>query len=343
MADCFAEVTSSDIDGYLDKYYVIVCKLRNSRVKAKQAAVLEMIFSQFDNEILAIINGPLGDIKGIISFFCPKKNLDLFKEKLFGIGYCRKFYLLDFENETGNNQTDLKSINPLVWKKRHFSVKDFFCQDNRIYEEQSPHRRQFKITGSDGIVKTVFGYRGDGSDIGRRSLPVEDARCMVNLSIPCRNKRALDPFVGAGGIVYEFKYIVHSGKITSIDMDYVLKPGLEFLGADHYVMNAADMSFPPDSFDSVVTETPFSENAADDIAEVFKKVNACISKDGFLVIMCGKNQAEKIFNITGLENYLLFTQDIDRKGTDVVISVWCRNRLFFNYMENTIKALKKIY
>jgi len=342
--DYLVEVTKSDINGYLDKHYVIACRIRNSRIKAKQAAILETIFAQFDNEILAIVNGPLGDIKGIITFFCPKKNLLLFRERLYGFGYCCKFYLLDFENEACNNPTDLKSINPQVWKGRHFSIEDFFCQDNKIYEEQSPHKREFKIIGHNGITKTVFGYRGDGSEFGRRSLPVEDARCMVNLSIPHKNKRTLDPFAGAGSIAFQFKYIVSGGNVTSIDIDPVLKPGLEFYGAVHYVMNAAAASFPANSFDSVITETPFSENAIDDIVSVLKKTASFISQDGILVIMCDKKQAGKIFDTASLNNnFLLFNHDIDRKGTDIVLSVWCKNKGFYNDMENTLAALKKIF
>ena len=70
--DFIAEVTKNSIDDYLYKYNIIACKIRSSRLKAKQIAILEILFAQIDNEILVIKNGPLGDIKGMISFFCPK-------------------------------------------------------------------------------------------------------------------------------------------------------------------------------------------------------------------------------------------------------------------------------
>jgi hypothetical protein len=340
----FVEVMKSNIDDYLYDYNIIVCQIRNSRLKAKQIAILEMIFAQIDNEILMIKNGPLGDIKGIVSFFCPKKNLNLFKDRLFGIGYCYQFYLLDFENETKKSSPDLNTINPLIWKGKKFSVCDFYCQDSKIYEEQSPHKREFKIIGHDGEVKTITGYRGDGSELGRRSLPVEDARCMVNLSIPGKNKKFLDPFAGAGGIVYQFKYIVPSGIITSIDIDPVLKPGLEFYGSAHYAMNAIDASFSKNSFDSVITETPFSEKAIDNIIAAFNKINSWLSDDGVFVIMCEKAQCSRVYNSMAEMNlYLLFSHEIDRKGMDVEISIWWKNKNLLAGIENFISTLRKIY
>jgi hypothetical protein len=340
----YVEITKSNIDDYLQKYHIIICKTRNSRIKAKQIAILEMIFAQIDNDIMLITNGPLGDIKGIISFFCPKNNLDCFKEKLFGIGYCDKFYLLNFENEICKSLIELDSVNPPVWKGKKFSVEYLFCQDVKIYEKHSPHNREFKIISKNDEIKTITGYRGDGSEFGRRSLPVEDARCMVNLSIPGRSKRALDPFAGGGGIIYAYKYIVVNGTITSVDIDPILKPGLEFYGSTHYVMNAADVSFPENSFDSVITETPFSKNALNDIIKALIKINFCISNDGIFVIMCKINQYESIQNtMVKLENYLLFHQEIDRKGTEVEICVWSKNKKFAEEMKDFFMALAEIY
>jgi hypothetical protein len=342
--DFIAEVTKNNIDDYLYRYNIIACKIRSSRLKAKQIAILEILFAQIDNEILAIKNGPLGDIKGMISFFCPKDKLDSFRERLFGIGYCSKFYLLDFEDESCKNNTDLRPINPLVWKGCKFSVTGFFAQDKKIYEDQSPNKREFKIVDFNGEVKTVPGYRGDGTELGRRALPVEDARCMVNLSLPQKNKRLLDPFAGAGGIIYGFKYIAPNGTAASIDIDPVLKPGLEFYGSAHHVMNAADASFPANSFDSVVTEVPFAEDVIDTLTESFKKINPCVSEDGVYVIMCEDNQTPKIYDtMTELGNYCLFTHEVDRKGMDVELSIWWKNKNLFPDMENFIEILKEIF
>jgi hypothetical protein len=346
LMELLIDINKSNIDEYLQKYCLIICKIRNSRIKAKQIALLEMIFAQYDNEITGIKNGPLGDISGIIPIFCRKNNLDSFKERLFGIGYCCKFYILDFENTSMENKTGLRSINPLIWKGKRFSIFDFFTQDNKIYEDHSPHNREFKIVGNYGEIKTIFGYRGDGSEFGRRSLPVEDARCMVNLSLPYINKRALDPFAGAGGIVFEYKYIVPDGLITSIDIDPVLKPGFEFYGSEHFVMNSNKVTFPENNFNSIITEVPFAEKAIKDIISFLKQIKTCVSEDGVFVIMSSKCQCLDIYRVMKeLDNYFLFSHEIDRKGTDVVISIWWKNKNLLPGLdpECFISDLRKIY
>jgi len=339
----YADVTKLNIDDYLYEYEVVLCKIRNSRIKAKQVAILEMIFLQFDNEILFIKNGPLGDIKGIISFLCPKNNLTSFQERLKYSGYCYTFYLLDFENFTNKNVIGLDSVNPMIWKGKKFSASMLFKQDQKVYTEQSSHNRDFKIV-SNNEVKKVQGYRGDGSDMGKRALPVEDARCMVNLSQPWKNKKMIDPFAGAGGIVFQFKYIVSSGIMTSIDIDPVLKPGLESYGSTHFVMNAADASFPENSFDSVITEVPFSDNASTEIINGIKKINTFLSKDGVYIIMCKKEQAEFIQKtMEELKNFLLFSHEVDRKGVDVEIEVWYKDSVLLEEMKEFISVLKEIF
>ena len=340
----YTDIAKSNIDVYLYEYEVILCKIRNSRIKAKQIAILEMIFLQFDNEILSIKNCPLGDIKGIIAFLCPRKNLISFKERLKFSGYCYTFYLLDFENFTNKNIIGLNSINPMVWKGKKFSVTTFFTQDKKIYAEQSSHNREFKIIDSDNEVKHIRGYRGNGSELGKRALPVEDARCMVNLSQPWKNKKMLDPFAGAGGIIYQFKYIVLEGIMTSIDIDPVLKPGLESYGSTHYVMSAADASFPENSFDSVITEVPFSDNAEMDIIKTLKNINPCLSENGVYIIMCKNDQTEFIRKtMEELNIFQLFGHKIDRKGIDVEIQIWHKNSILLDEMREFISVLKEIY
>ena len=340
----YADITKSNIDDYLYEYEVILCKIRSSRVKAKQIAVLEMILLGFDNEILFIKNGPLGDVKGTISFLCPREKLMSFKEKLNFLGYCNAFYLLDFENFTNKNIIGLYSNNPTIWKGRKFSVAVLFNQDNKVYSEQSPHNREFRIIDNNNEIKHIRGYRGDGSELGKRALPVEDARCMVNLSQPWKNKKMIDPFAGAGGIIYQFKYIVPDGIMTSIDIDPILRPGLEFYGSTHYVMNAGEAFFQENSFDSVITEVPFSDNAEIDIVKTLKNINTCLSKNGVYVIMCKEDQTEFIREtMEELNNFQLFGHEIDRKGIDVEIQIWHKNSILLDEMKDFISVLKDIY
>jgi hypothetical protein len=352
----FTEVSKSNIEDSLKESNIVVCKIKNSRLKAKQLAILEMACLQMDNDVFFVKNGPLGDIKGIFTFLCPGKNLAAFKERLKFAGYCDAFYLLDFENSTSENDTELKSINPLVWKGKEFSIRSFFTQDQEIYDAQSPHNREFKLATDsvlngacggviiENAVKTVRGYRGDGSELGKRALPVEDARCMVNLSLPWKNLRTIDPFAGGGGIVYQFKRIAPDSVITSIDIDPVLKPGLEHYGANHFVMNAGDAAFPENCFDSVITEVPFSAQAAVDIAAAFKNLDRSLSKNGVYVIMCEQSQSGEIRNtMTELGNFLLFDHEVDRKGMDVEIQVWRKSESLLKEMESFTAALRMIY
>jgi len=342
--DFYTDITKSNIDDYLYEYKVILCKIRSSRIKAKQIAVLEMLFLQFDNEILFVKNGPLGDIKGLISFLCPAKNLVSFKERLKFSGYFYTFYLLDFDNFTQKNIPGLNSINPMIWKGKRFSVTVLFNMDNKIFTDQAPNNRVFKIIDTNNEIKDIRGYRGDGSDTGKRALPVEDARCMVNLSQPCKNKRMIDPFAGAGGIIFLFKYIVPEGIMTSIDIDPILKPGLESYGSTHYVMNSGDASFPENSFDSVITEVPFSENAETDIIKTLKKIDAGISKNGVYIIMCNIDQSAFIQQtMEELKNFQVFSHEIDRKGINVEIQIWHKNITLFDEMREFISVLKDVY
>jgi hypothetical protein len=340
----YAEITKSNIDSFLFEYEIIICKIRNSRIKAKQIAILEMIFLQLDNGIFFIKNGPLGDVKGVISFLCPKNNLETFKERLCFLGYSDIFYILDFVNIENKNITNLDSMNPLIWKEKKFSIGIFYSQNINIYEEQSPHNRKFKISCENGEIKEIKGYRGDGTELGRRALPVEDARCMVNLSQPQKNIKMIDPFAGAGGIIYQFRYIVPDGNVTSVDIDPILKPGLEYYGAAHYVMDAGEITFSENSFDSLITEVPFSINAIDDIVRTLKKLNSCIQMNGVFIIMCGKNQSNNIERtMEELHNFLLFKQEINRKGTDVEIQIWYKNKEIINKLYDFMAILRKIY
>jgi tRNA G10 N-methylase Trm11 len=231
----------------------------------------------------------------------------------------------------------------LVWKGEKFSINIFFVQDTKIYKEQSPHNRMFKIYDTNGAIKDVYGYRGAGSEFGSRALPVEDARCMVNLSQPGKNKRMIDPFAGGGGIIYQFKYMVPDGTMISVDIDPVLKPGLEYYGAVHYVQNAKEICLTADSFDSVITEVPFSLNALDDINSALQQLTSFIAKNGVFIIMCGKKQSSQIQKtMEETNNYLLYKHEIDRKGTEVEIQIWHRSKNNLKDIISFINILNEI-
>jgi len=84
----YVRVTAQNIDKYLKKYFVLVCSLRNSRIKAKKIAIMEALCCLYPLQGIFIVNGPLGDVKGLISFFILKEYKDLLPNYLKNLGYC---------------------------------------------------------------------------------------------------------------------------------------------------------------------------------------------------------------------------------------------------------------
>ena len=153
-------INKQNIDNCLEKHNVVVCKLRNSRVKAKQMAILEMLFGMSDCNIMFISNGPLGDVKGIFSVLIPHEKLNEFSEKLYGVGYCETFYILDFNDIDKKNSTDIISINDLIWKGKPFAVELLYKQDKSVFNAQMPNNRLFKIIsqGTPAAGKIASGF-----------------------------------------------------------------------------------------------------------------------------------------------------------------------------------------
>ena len=107
-------VDGTNIDGFLSKYNVITCKLRNSRIKSKQLGIMEMLLSNYDLDIIFIKNGPLSDVKGIVSFFVKKENWDEVQNRLKNIGYFNNnstddnSYRLFWDSQNGLGEGDFK-------------------------------------------------------------------------------------------------------------------------------------------------------------------------------------------------------------------------------------------
>ncbi len=337
-------VVTHQIDEYLKNYHVLVCSLRNSRIKAKKIAIMEMFNSLFPLKGIFISNGPLGDVKGLFSFFILKEYKIELKKYLKQIGYCDKFYMLDFENPEYKNTSEINSVNGFFWKKKKFSIQLFYEQSDEIYKNQSPHNRKFLIIGKDRCVKEVFGYRGDGSERGRRGLPVEDARCLVNLATPSILKTLIDPFAGGGGIVYQAKYIKEEIDVISIDIDPTLEPGLTFYGAKHYVSNSCTIQLGNTQIDAIVTEVPFSNEATTDIIMTLKNISKYLNNNGKVIIMSSIQQAEKIkYCINELGLFPIMSYQLNRKGTDVVIMTYTKSQVYYEMEKEILNVVKYIY
>lgn len=340
----YTTISKNNIDDYIDHYVLIVFALRNSRIKAKQLAIMEAYFALSTVGGIFVSNGPLGDVKGVFSFFVPIQRLEEVRHILKGIGYCNRFYILDFRSEQSENHTDIISINELVWKGKRFSLHTFLIQDASIYEAQSPHNRKFIIMDHNNEEKVVHGYRGDGTETGRRALPVEDGRCLVNLSSPYNAKMMLDPFAGGGGIVFQAKYLNAALDVYSIDIDPIVAPGLQFYGSRHAVGDARDIQFEAQQFDSIVTEVPFASSATDTVIQAIEHLKVFLKDDGQIVMMSGVEQAmmlDQFVRSIGFYNYVF--EQINRKGTDVAIMAWTKSSEKVDKLKDFLDVVKKIH
>ena len=317
---------------------------RNSRIKTKRWRSLRPIFALSSIGGIFIRNGPLGDVKGLFTFFVPMKHLDKLKHILPRIGYCDRFYLLDFHSDQSENHTELVTINELIWEGRRFSLHKYHEQNATLYEKQSPHKRKFKILDENNEVKVVHGYRGDGSETGRRALPAEDARCMVNLSNPYRATKLLDPFSGGGGIVLQAKYIKSSLKVYSVDIDPVVSPGLQVIWSRSTMsemqarFNSLERSSIPSSLKSPLP------NSTETILEAIDNLNPYLKEDGNIIMMSSADQAEKInhhLHNIGMHGYVY--HPIDRKGIDVVIMAWTKSDEKIERMQGFLDVVERVY
>jgi len=342
--DRYIRVTAQNMDEYLEKYFVLLCSIRNSRIKAKKIAIMELLCCLYPLQGIFITNGPLGDMKGLISFFILKEYKDQLPDYLKNLGYSNKFYILDFDNPDLESADEFSSIDPLIWKKRRFSVHLFYEQSEEVYQQQSSHNRHFKIIGLDKTVKDVCGYRGDGSEKGRRALPVEDARCLVNLALPSKIKTMIDPFAGAGGIVYQAKYIDPNIEVFSVDIDRVLEPGLTYFGSKHYVANSAEIDLGTQTFDAVVTEVPFTPDALGDICGTLINLDKYLRQSGRVVLMISKDQQDAVEKcVKELNWFIVLSHLVNRKGTDVVIMVCVKSHEIYQKTEPIVDVINTVY
>ncbi len=336
-------ITKQNLHLYADKYDVLICQMRTSRNKAKQLAVLEMSTVLSEADGIFIQNGPLGDVKGLFSFFIKKNCNHRLKQILRTTGYCNKFYMLDFTLQNPDIADDIKSMNPLIWKGLKFNIIHFYLQSEEEYKEKSSHNRVFAIYQSDNTVKYVRGYRGDGSEAGRRGLPLEDARLMVNLAEPYRIKKLLDPFAGGGGIIHAARDINNTLYRISIDIDRTLEPGLRIYSDKHYICDSREADILEKPVDAIVTEVPFSANYSETIIQVFYHLSEAVSESGKILCMCHIDQFPAIKAAwLHMGYYLLIGKEVNRKGTPVVVSLLSRDTAYYKRTKDYYDMLQKI-
>ena len=340
MTCAYLQIKREDIDERLKGGAVIACRLRNSRIKAKQVAIMEMYMSLLPFNGIFIANGPLSDTKGFICFMAAKSHIGMLANVLSGIGYCEEFYIIDFD-EANEDRNDQPTVGK--WKGKQFRMRELLRQDRGIYDAQSPHNRPFIISDEQGEKHNIIGYRGDGSRLGRRALPVEDCRCLVNLAIPGSMKHMADPFAGAGGIVCAARHINPNIQITTVDIDPILAPGLEMYGANHFIGDAAQVKLSRE-YDALVTEIPFDPQSTPSVLAGLRNFIGCLGSKGNVSIMCSVSQFDTVRQFimeTGMNIYC--AHKINRKGADVAIIAATRDDVLFQKIAPLVERVSTIY
>jgi len=336
----YITITKLDVSDYVNQYDVLVCQVRPSRIKAKQWAAMEISSVLAKLDPIFITNTPIGDIQGLIAFFVPKGKDITLRDLLNHVGYCNKFYKLNFNVKQRQIPTDnLKSINPYTWKGLPFIPIDFFTIDEETFEAHSVMNRVFAVYQQDFTVKYIKGYRGDGSETGRRALPLEDARLMANLALPLKIKRLLDPFAGGGGIIHAAKCVNEDLHLISADVDRTVEPGLKLYATQHHTCDARELKL-DEPIDAIVTEVPFSMAYTDIIIEAICYLAKYLTSDGRLILMCHRDQFLLISTaLTGL--FPVYYRELDRKGTPITISYWTKDKAFYEATKGYATALRE--
>ena len=237
----------------------LVLYIRTARRKARAAAVAEAVRILTDLGSELPLGGPLSEQKGVFWLNIPFDSLERARNRLNRLGYTYAVDLLTpFHGKKLHLDTRAHREGRLTkWRGQIYRLERIYEEDNERIRALAPDQRFFLLETRDGQVRTVKGYRGDGSALSRRGLPVSDARLLVNLVFRPSRGRLLDPFAGTGGIVIE---ALESGwQVLSTDVDKTLRHGLKSVGSSHFVADASYLPFANESVDAVATEPPYDK------------------------------------------------------------------------------------
>lgn len=334
-------VTKNNINEIVDNYYLYLFKIRNSRIKAKSLAIMEAFSLLIDLECLVVKSTPMGDIKGLFCIAVEKKYSKQVESRLHKLGYSNSVMLLNFDNASMQNNSDLKSINDLIIKGKVFDVIKLYSEDAKIFSDEAPDRRKFLLKAITGEIKEIKGYRGDGTETGKRALPVEDCRLLVNLASLNSNQSLLDPFAGGGGIIYQARKTTKN--LFSNDIDFKLEEGLKNYGAIHTTLDVDDLVFEDNSIDAIVTEVPFSKTCNEKILSFFNKSYNYLKDNGKLIVMYSREQSQFInrYLTSKFLKYMEF--ELNRKGTEVTISAYTKSNEDYVILNETFNQIKTIF
>ena len=307
-----------------DDCIVLVMYLRSARSKAKVVAIVEALCLLNDLNAQALIGGPLAEKAGVFWIALPKIYIESALVRLPHLGFVKAVDLLQLvESRKQVDVEDTHSLDKKVihWKKRKYYLVRVYEENPKILRQLAPDKRTFLLRTEDGKVRPIRGYRGSSAPLGRRGLPVCDARMLVNLVSRRAGELFLDPFAGIGGIILEAVSRGHTA--ISSDIDPVLRYGLSQFSALHCIADARALPFSSATFDAIAAEPPFHDNSGVIMVQALIEIYRVLKDRGRLALMCAEWQSKTLLRQAkelDLTPYL--DSPINRKGLDVVVLAW---------------------
>lgn len=296
--------------------------LRPARRKARKAAIVEALCLLRDLNPVELAGGPMSEQGGVFWIGIPGATLGPVAARFLSLGYTMAAdALVPLLTHASRGPRGEGAPRVTTWRGRSWSLVRIYADDAEALRERAADRRLFLLETGDGVVRPIKGYRGDGRPLGRRGLPVYDARLLVNLVFAPAKGTLLDPFAGVGGVVLE---AVHSGwDVVSADIDPALRHGLARLGAAHCVADVRSLPLTTGSVEAIATEPPYDQQTREMLIPAFQELHRVLKEGGRLAVLCAAWQADTFRRLgvdLGLTPYL--DSPIDRKGVAVVALAW---------------------
>ena len=265
--------------------------------------------------------GPGGDRAGRFWVELPERHLAAAAARLPRLGYSTAVDLVEAAPAAAGRARAGAGRRGRGQSREPGRLVRLHTEDPAGHREQAPDRREFLVEGDDGRVRAVRGYRGDGRTLGRRGLPVCDARLLVNLVAPAGPGLLVDPFAGVGGVA--LAAAAAGWTAVTADRDPALRHGLGRLGAGHLVADARRLPLRPGSVDAVATEPPYDPTVGPLAAEALAEAARLLRPGGATAWLCAAWQADRLRSAAaGLGLQPALDTPVDRKGTAVVALAW---------------------
>jgi hypothetical protein len=296
---------------------VLVLHLRAARGRARAAAVAEALGLLHDLEPVAPAGGPLGERGRVVWVELPDRHLEAATARLPRLGYTSAVDLVVAGGAGGRGRGPAA----VRWRGRTWRLDRLHTEDAAGHRERAPDRRVFWFQGGDGAVRPVRGYRGGADPLGRRGLPVCDARLLVNLVAPAGPGLLVDPFAGVGGVALEAR--AAGWATVTADRDPAVSHGLGRLGGAHLVADARRLPLRAGCADAAATEPPYDRRVGPLADESLVELDRLLRPGGAAAWLCAAWQAPGLrAAAAGLGLLPVLDCPVDRKGLAVVALAW---------------------